>query len=1050
MEKFATSIKKKYQERLFHHEKQWPPCHSNKLIRLELVGRNRGESYSANTQGGGVENEKVVKRTALAYGDLFKVASGKRPVRRVLVEGDAGIGKTTLSISISEGWANGELFQQFELVLLLSLRHKEIASVDSIPELLGLLHSSKTLCSSVADLLEETEGDKVLIIADGWDELVADLRQSEDSFLYKLIFGKTLPFVSSIVTSRPFASAPFHQLPFIDQFVEVCGFDKGRIVEYIQSEFENDKERMDHLLEQLESNPVVMSVCSIPLNCVIVCHLWRWRTLDEALPTTMTELYTKLILNITLRNIQKMNEFKYVRSMQNIDSLPSDLQESWINLCRFALQALKNDKIFFSSKELMSLFPQGLDKVLSFGLLQSADHILETGYETFFYFLHLTFQEYLAALHLSKMSVEEQLGAFQSHRSEKSTMSDMLCRFFFGIYFSPTGKMKGLDFNKAIKCMANKSPFCLGFETLLLCHCAFEAQNEVITRNMVSHLGGFGEGIEINDLHTLPLTEHPHTAYDCATVLYTLSHMQEGRIAIIFADCRVTEKQIKMLTDILALNSRILITQLNLSGNKLTNDCALDLFLRASSSFSTLRELDLGNNALGDESIECITSCLERSKCDKLVKLDLCNNSLKLSSVKALACNGLLANIKWLFLEGVFTSDPEIGLEQVTNFLKALSRYCCRLKMIDLSKNNFKVSKLGATALGKIMSHCKVVLLGLQSHSSIVDIHHPISEDRLQITLGKTNLGDEGLKAFIESLEGQSQFSRLELQENSITAEGISYLVSSVCSGKIIIQGDIFSEDFYDIADEDDLPDLDMVLAEEMENVELHLDYNPLGLAGAKKLVEMLDSNYWQVKLLSLKGCKLATNLSSSPPIANGADDNTLDYAEKCKELGEFLCRMPAPATHTITHLYLDSNRFTKGSIQILAGFISLCPMLTVLSTCFCAITSDDLCQLLDQLVRLSIQNMFSALLAWHLSNNKIDNVGLSHLIEHLQKPSLFPYSTWPPCFNLQNNEIGADMITKLEKELEKRHKVSPQIVHYSSVSDCIYTCHKLLNDIFH
>ena len=138
-----------------------------KLIRLEIVERNRGESYSGNEWGGSKISAENEKRTSLTYGDLFKVESGKRPVRRVLVEGDAGIGKTTLSISISEGWANGELFQQFELVLLLSLRYKEIASVDSIPELLGLLHSSKTLCSSIADLLEETEGDKVLIIADG-------------------------------------------------------------------------------------------------------------------------------------------------------------------------------------------------------------------------------------------------------------------------------------------------------------------------------------------------------------------------------------------------------------------------------------------------------------------------------------------------------------------------------------------------------------------------------------------------------------------------------------------------------------------------------------------------------------------------------------------------------------------------------------------------------------------------------------------------------------------------------------------------------------------
>ncbi len=354
----------------------------------------------------------------------------------------------------------------------------------------------------------------------------------------------------------------------------------------------------------------------------------------------------------------------------------------------------------------------------------------------------------------------------------------------------------------------------------------------------------------------------------------------------------------------------------------------------------------------------------------------------------------------------------------MTNILNALSKCCC-LKMIDLSKNIFKVSELGATVLGKIMSHCKVVLLGLQSHSAIVDIHHPISEDRLQITLGKTNIGDNGLKAFIQSLEGQGQFSRLELQENGITAEGISYLVDNVCLGKIIIQGDTFPKD---LVDEDGFPDPNILLEEVMENIELHLDYNPLGLAGTKKIIEMIVSDYCQIKLLSLEGCKLATDLSSSPPIANGADGNTLDYAEKCKALGEFLCRMPAPTTHTITHLYLDYNRFTKESIQILAGFISLCPVLTILSTCFCTITSNDLCQLLDHLAQLGVQN--NTFSTWFLINNKIDDVGLSCLLEHLQKSSLFPYSMH---FDLQNNGISAEMITKLEKELEKRHKVSRQ-----------------------
>ena len=95
----------------------------------------------------------------------------RRPVNKILVEGDADIGKTTLSIAISEDWVIKKLFQQFELLLLIPLRHRKVASASSLPELLQLLHSSQKLCNEVAECLEENEGRNVLIIADGWDEL---------------------------------------------------------------------------------------------------------------------------------------------------------------------------------------------------------------------------------------------------------------------------------------------------------------------------------------------------------------------------------------------------------------------------------------------------------------------------------------------------------------------------------------------------------------------------------------------------------------------------------------------------------------------------------------------------------------------------------------------------------------------------------------------------------------------------------------------------------------------------------------------------------------
>ena len=294
MNKFVSSIRKKYQGRCINFEKQFPPAsgQSNKLINLDIVERDKMQLKGQD-----------VKQTPLAYEDLFKTGSQGRPVRKILVEGDAGIGKTSLTFRISEDWADGKLFQQFDLLLLLPLRQTEVSSARSLPDLLKLLHSSPSSQDSVARYIQENEGEKVLIIADGWDEL-SEANRREDSFLYKLLFK--MPFISVMLTSRPLASAPLHRLWCFDQFIEIKGFNRASIEEYIQSEFidDVDKQKGSRLLERLESNPLVASLCSVPLNCTILCHLWR--TTEEALPTTMAEMFKKIILNVILRNFSKL------------------------------------------------------------------------------------------------------------------------------------------------------------------------------------------------------------------------------------------------------------------------------------------------------------------------------------------------------------------------------------------------------------------------------------------------------------------------------------------------------------------------------------------------------------------------------------------------------------------------------------------------------------------------------------------------------------------------------------------------------------------------
>ena len=295
----------------------------------------------------------MVKQSSLAYSDLFKVEpSGKKPVRKILVEGDGGIGKTTFCTSVCKDWANGKLFQQFELLLYIPLHHKKLGSVHSLPELFKLLHPSEKekTRASVASYMEEEKGKNVLVIADGWDECE---RQNE-SFLSRLLFGPKYPFLSTVVTSRPSASAPLHRLPCIDRFVKVCGFNKGVINDYIQSELSKDKKTASCLLKQLEINSLFEKVCSVPFNCATVCHLWH--TLEEDLPTTMTELYTKMITRIVFGNTQKKRR---ALGTNTFNDIPRDLRRSWWLLCEFAFQAVVKDQTAFSHEELSGALRHG-------------------------------------------------------------------------------------------------------------------------------------------------------------------------------------------------------------------------------------------------------------------------------------------------------------------------------------------------------------------------------------------------------------------------------------------------------------------------------------------------------------------------------------------------------------------------------------------------------------------------------------------------------------------------------------------------------------------
>ena len=948
VERFATGLQKKYKERRINREIQWPCRQSSKLVRLQLVHRGKAESSYTSIQRG-----KEDKRSPLAYCDLFKGESGKaEPVRKVLVEGGAGIGKTTFTISLSEDWACDKLFADFELVLLLPLRQEEVASAGSLPELLKLLHSSPHVCESVSSYLEQEEGEKVLVIADGWDEL-SECKRRKGSFLYQLLFHK-FPLMSVVVTSRPSASASLHSVPILDRFVDIKGFNNDDIKEYIQSEFGSDQEKAERLLEQLEYNPLIESVCSIPLNCAIICHLWD--TLEEALPSTMSQLYTRMILQVTCRNLRKLPAYGPTFSMASFNDLPESLQKSWWRLCEFAFKALKKDQIIFSKQELVEFLPEGDEQLLCFGLLQSVETVLDVTCVVSFNFLHLTFMEYLAALHLSRQPLQRQLEIL------KQDCFTMVVRFFFGICFSSLNRGEISDLKQAVECVSGKH------DILRICHCALEAQNKFVCSKAALSLSA-------NELYY-----YLHNPHDCAAVLYVIAHMQEcSGLIITFNNCGVRDNQIRTLADALASkHGKLQVKELWLSGNKLTDKTVSYLFNRASTAFKSLTHLNLSGNSIRAESIKSITTAVVKSSSDGL------ENSLS---------DGMLSNLEWLWLSESLTSDADTNASLLTTLGEALSAHCPHRMILDLSRNNLGIP--GATALARVISRLQ--------HQSTKDSGLRFIQLRLSfVHLNQTNLGDKGLCAFVDSLEGVYHFEGLSLNDNDIHSSGISCLANAVCSGKVVIQ------------------------------YQLVLNDNLLGLEGALAVGRMLSSNHCQLWDLDLSGCKLTT-AGDGLPITDPLNVGNNISSESVRDVGQQLCQMPQNNTISRLHLEgniarlnLSGNSFTGNSINILAAFMYLCPGLEYLFTSNCEITSDDLIELFRTLSSLqsSPPSLCSRLHQWSLDSNAISDSGVSALIDHL--PSLFPSlgsGNSEICLN-NNPAVSSEMKEKLEDELRSRREV--------------------------
>ena len=355
------------------------------------------------------EIDQIARDKGLDFCHVAKRLSNGSYPQVVLVEGAPGIGKTTFAWEFCKKWGKGESKQEYSLVVLLRLRDKRIQEAKCLRDL--LYHPDETLPDVIAAELIDSLGEGVLILLEGLDEL-PESQRTESSVFLDLIHGRLLPLATVLITTRPWASEYLHRncKEKISQHVEILGFTKQQIHNYLQSvcKPDDDPSLLSDIEKYLSCYPQIHAAMYIPLNAAIVVEVYRRsRTGECIIPKTMTQLYTALSQTLLIRYLQEHPVHGKTKwKIHNFSDLPSDVYEHFLQLSEVAYCSITNDqKLVFSSEDL----PQNVETL---GFMQSVPELYVN--ESFTHnFLHLTIQEFLAAVYITHLSPEEQLELFE-------------------------------------------------------------------------------------------------------------------------------------------------------------------------------------------------------------------------------------------------------------------------------------------------------------------------------------------------------------------------------------------------------------------------------------------------------------------------------------------------------------------------------------------------------------------------------------------------------------------------------------------------------------
>ncbi|KAF9953188.1 hypothetical protein BGZ72_005613, partial [Mortierella alpina] len=345
-------------------------CYINLAI-VEAPAQREQDKQDLKEQAGifhRIPSSEVVGRvnlqTPIPLEQLFnkrKLRDGKEDIpKTILVQGRAGIGKTTLCKKLVHAHQTGLWRDRFDTVLWLPLRQIKAFKARTLEDLFRekfFSQGPKKEGKALARALEAcAQNHRVLFVLDGLDEIAMDTRREDDPAL-KIFLETLLAQHYVVITSRP-SGVDRSLLPTIDLELETIGFSPQNVSDFLTKVLE--PEAVKTVQDFIQRTPLMQGLVNIPVQLDVICYSWDSLPMDG--PTiTMTGLYRLMVWKLWCKDAfrQRKSAKEGILTQEDLSQLePYEIDELMAtemqHLGYLAFKGLLNDyQIEFDGKALL-------------------------------------------------------------------------------------------------------------------------------------------------------------------------------------------------------------------------------------------------------------------------------------------------------------------------------------------------------------------------------------------------------------------------------------------------------------------------------------------------------------------------------------------------------------------------------------------------------------------------------------------------------------------------------------------------------------------------